>query len=81
MADEPDNLVLQHLRAIRAEIGTVRETQIEHGMKLNRLEESIAGVKRDIALHAEQPAHVEIRLDQIRGELGLIKRRLELTEV
>lgn len=80
MTDEPNNLVLEHLRAIRADLGVVRETQIEHGMKLNRLEESLAGVKRDIALHAEQLAHVEVRLDQVRGELSLIKRRLDLTD-
>ena len=80
MTDEPNNLVLEHLRAIRADLGAMRETQVEHGMKLNRLEESLAGVKRDIALHAEQLAHVEVRLDQVRGELGLIKRRLDLTD-
>lgn len=80
MTDEPINLVLDHLRALRADIGSLRETQIEHGVKLDRLEESLAGVKRDIALHAEHLAHGEVRLDQIRGELGLIKRRLNLTE-
>ncbi|MGD9885821.1 MAG: hypothetical protein AB7F22_20050 [Reyranella sp.] len=80
MTDDPINLVLEHLRALRADLGSVRETQMEHGMKLNRLEESLAGVKRDIALHAEHLAHIEVRLDQIRGRLGLIERRLELTE-
>jgi hypothetical protein len=80
MADEPINLVLEHLHALRADLGSMRETQMEHGMKLNRLEESLAGVKRDIALHAEHLAHIEVRLDQIRGRLGLIERRLELTE-
>ncbi len=80
MTDEPNNLVLEHLRAIRAELGIVRETQIEHGVNLNWLEGSLAGVKRDIALHAEQLAHVEVRLDQVRGELSLIKRRLDLTD-
>jgi hypothetical protein len=58
----------------------MRETQIAHGTKLNRLEESLAGVKRVIALQAEHLAHVEVRLDQIRGELGVIRRRLNLTE-
>jgi hypothetical protein len=37
MSDEPINLVLGHLRALRADIGTMRETQLEHGIKLNRL--------------------------------------------
>ncbi len=78
MTDEPINLVLEHLSALRADFADMRETQIEHGMKLNR--QSLAGVKRDIALHAEHLAHVEVRLVQIRGELGLIKRRLSLTE-
>jgi hypothetical protein len=80
MADEPINLVLEHLRALRDEFRTVRETQLEHGIKLNRLEESLAGVKREAALQAEQLAHVEVRLDQIRGDIGTIKRRLDLTE-
>jgi len=80
MTDEPINLVLEHLRALRADLDSMRETQIEHGMKLNRLEESLAGVKRHIAPHTERLAHVELRLDQIWSELGLIKRRLNLTE-
>lgn len=80
MVDEPIILVLEHLRALRADLGSMRETQMEHGMKLNRLEKSLAGVKRDIALHAEHLAHIEVRLDQVRGRLGLIERHLELTE-
>lgn len=80
MADEPINLVLAHLRALRADLASVRETQLEHGMKLNRLEESLANVKRHTALHAERLLHIEVRLDQIRGTLGLIERRLELPE-
>jgi hypothetical protein len=58
----------------------MRDTQIEHGVKLNRLEESLAGVKREVALQAEQLAHIEVRLDQMRGDIGMIKRRLDLTE-
>lgn len=80
MSDEPINLVLEHLRALRAHIGTMRESQLEHGIKLNRLEESLADVKRDIGLHAKQLAPVDVRLDRVRSEMGLIKRRLELSE-
>ena len=80
MTDEPINLVLEHLAALRADLGSMRETQIEHGMKLNRLEESLAGVKRGIALHAAHLARVEAHLDQIRGDIGLLERRLQLTE-
>jgi len=64
MSEEPFNLVLEHLRVLRSDIGAMRETQLEHGIKLNRLEESLAGVRRDIALHDEQ----------------LAQRRLELSE-
>ena len=80
MTDEPSNLVVDHLRPLRADFRIMRDTQIEHGVKLNRLEESLAGVKREVALQAEQLAHIEVRLDQMRGDIGMIKRRLDLTE-
>lgn len=80
MTDEPSNLVVDHLGALRADFRIMRDTQIEHGVKLNRLEESLAGVKREVALQAEQLAHIEVRLDQMRGDIGMIKRRLDLTE-
>jgi len=80
MAGETDNLMPVYLRRIDTRLDQLCETVSEHGLKLNRLEESLAGVKRDIALHAEQFAHVEVRLDRVIQRLDRIERRLDLTE-
>ena len=39
------DLVLKHLEVIRADLRVVRESQIEHGLKLDRLEELLANRK------------------------------------
>ena len=42
MNDESIDLVLKHLEVIRADLRVLRESQIEHGLKLDRLEELLA---------------------------------------
>jgi hypothetical protein len=42
MTDDTTNLVLEHLRAMRADIHEIKETLREHGHRLTRIEASIA---------------------------------------
>lgn len=78
MAD--DNLVLEHLRAIRQDIKAIRDTQDEHGYRLNRIEQAIAGMRRDQAGDAENVAHHSVRLDQLMSRIERIEHRLESSE-
>ncbi|MBF0335630.1 MAG: hypothetical protein HQL40_18635 [Alphaproteobacteria bacterium] len=78
MPDEPANLILEHLRAIRADMAEMREMQREHGHRLYRIETGLAGLRREQAADAEGVAHVEARLDRLREEVDRIKRRLDI---
>jgi hypothetical protein len=40
-----DNLILEHLRAVRSDLGDMRETLREHGHRLTRIESSVAGLR------------------------------------
>ena len=80
MSDDPTDLVLEPLRAIRSDLSDVRETLREHGHRVNRIELGLAGLRRDQALDAEQSAHVEARLDRLGERIGRIEERLDLKD-
>ena len=67
MSDNPDNLVLSLLRAIRTDIAEIKETLRETQMRLDTLELNYVSMR----------PHV----DRVAGDVELIKRRLELTDV
>jgi predicted nucleic acid-binding Zn-ribbon protein len=66
MADEPDNIVLQHLRAIREQLDTLNERQLEMMQRLGAVELAIA--------------NLSIRVDRIDARLDRVERRLGLIE-
>ena len=80
MAEEPMNLVLEHLRAIRAKLAEHDEHFIDVGARLTRIELSVAGFRREQANDAEGVAHLGLRVDRLRDEIDRIKRRLELID-
>ncbi len=69
MSDEPNNLVLEHLRIIRAKIDNVdnRMTSIEENM--------IAMNQRMTAIDGNLVA-INLRLDRVAVDIGQIKKRL-----
>ena len=64
MADDPQSLVLGHLRAIRADIGDMK-------LKMDEMAWAQSGILRILASHDE-------RLVRIEGDVDVIKKRLEL---
>jgi predicted trehalose synthase len=75
-----DNLVLEHLGAIRSDLASQRSLLGEHGVRLTEIAASVAGPRRDQAMDAETGAHLAARLDRLRDEIDMIKRRLDLRE-
>ena len=65
MSDNSDNLVLSLLRAIRTDIGEIKETLRETQMRLYALELNYVSMRP--------------QLDRVAGDVERIKRRLELT--
>jgi hypothetical protein len=65
MADEPQNLVLEHLRYIRGAVDGLREDVHEVKARLGLVEETCASLSR--------------RLDRLDDRIDRIERRLDLT--
>jgi hypothetical protein len=77
---EPDDLVLEHLRAIRSDLARQRDVLGEHTVRLNEIAVAVAGPRRDQALDAEAGAHLAARIDRLRDGVERIKRGLDLTD-
>ncbi len=78
MTDEPDSLVLQQLRAIRADTAAIRKTLSDHSHRLSALTGQVAQLRSagggDAALAAMNSGRVdtiEDRLARIEGQLGI----------
>lgn len=66
MSDDTDNLVLEHLRVLRSGQAELRENQHEIMRRLTTIEASYANLQNS--------------MDRVRGDVDLIKRRLELSD-
>jgi hypothetical protein len=65
MAEEPQNLVLEHLRYIRGAVDGLRDDMLEMKTRLGLVEETCASLSR--------------RLDRLDERVGRIERRLDIT--
>jgi cell division protein FtsB len=65
MAENTDNLVLEHLRAIRADVDPLREGQAEIALRLSSLEQQVAGLRRDFADLRADFVRLEQRVDRL----------------
>jgi predicted nuclease with TOPRIM domain len=74
MSDERADLILNMLRAIRAEQSAQREKLDEIISRLGRLEHEVAGLHGDYA-------GLSVRLDNLDRRVARIEQRLELIEV
>ena len=73
MADEPNNLVLEHLRHIRAVVDEMRAEMKQFTMRMSVADQHIAN------LHGSEVGQT-MEIDRIKERLQRIERRLELTE-
>ncbi|MGZ9089849.1 MAG: hypothetical protein ACXW3Q_14300 [Rhodoplanes sp.] len=67
MTTEPDNIVLQHLRAIRTQLDTLNDRVLELTQCVGNLEVQVASIS--------------VRIDRIDARLDRVERRLGLIEV
>jgi hypothetical protein len=66
MSDDPQNLVLDLLRAMRGDLGEIKTDLVERKQRVGLLEAQYASLSN--------------RIDRIAGDVGLIKLRLDLVE-
>jgi hypothetical protein len=65
MADTPDNLVLEHLGALRSDMLALR-----HDM--GELKTTAAGMLQVLAAHDNRLLRIEQKIERIEGRLGMI---------
>ena len=77
MNADVENLVLDHLRAIRSDIGELRR---EFRTELGDLRQRVSSMERHLANLQGDMALVHQRLDHLGERVERIERRLELTD-
>lgn len=78
MADQIDNIVLELLRAIRAEIAAVKEDTREIKSRLIVVESGIASLRRDGGDFATSIADQHLRYDRLLDRIDRIEKRLDI---
>ena len=78
MTENVENLILEHLRAIRNDVKEFREETKEEfaamKQRINSIERSNAGLHEDTAA-------IQTRLDRLDGRIARVEKRLELSSV
>lgn len=78
MSDNVENIVLEQLRAIRADIASVKEDTREIKSRLIIVESGIASLRRDGGDFATSIADQHLRYDRLNDRIERIEKRLEL---
>ncbi len=78
MIENMENLVLEHLRHIRAQVDGLRDDVKDLKYRMASLEQGMALVKREVQLGDETDARQQLALDRIVERIERIERRLEL---
>ncbi|MCR6643411.1 MAG: hypothetical protein NVV62_02175 [Terricaulis sp.] len=73
MAKEPDNLVLEHLKAIRKDTADLKEGQ-------DRVELRLASIEGHIAAFQLSETRQNSELDKLRQRIERLEKRLELAD-
>ena len=72
MTENIENLILEHLRALRGDVAQVKDRLSTVELRLSSLESQVASLHGDFAIVHARIDRVEHRLDRIETRLGLI---------
>lgn len=78
VSDQPDNLVLELLRAIRGDIAGLRDDMADMRRRLTTLEIQVTNLASTEGSHY---ANTALRLDRLGDDVDRIKRRLDIVPV
>ncbi|MBI5658704.1 MAG: hypothetical protein HZC43_03950 [Nitrosomonadales bacterium] len=74
--DEIDNIIIEHLKALRNEMKDFRQETRE---ELQTIKMRLNSVKRGLAGTHDDSVILQTRLDRVDGRIDRIEKRLELT--
>ena len=78
MADNVENLMLEHLKRSQVTLDDVARDIRELKTRQSETYAAVIGLRRDQANDAEVSAHLQVQLDGVRDRIGRIERRLDL---
>jgi len=81
VTEQTENLVLEHLRALRAGQDRIEDELKEVKYRLTSLEGGLAGLRRDGAGTQDDVYRQQASIDKLKERLDRIERRLELGAV
>ena len=74
-----DNLVIEHLKAIRTEIAAVKSDTADTRQRLVSVETSVIDMQRNVVHVFEDLAHQQLTMDKLLDRVQRIEKRLELS--
>jgi uncharacterized coiled-coil protein SlyX len=80
MTDDVENLILEHLRAIRGDITALRDDSREVKSRLTSLETAVAGMRRELADLYTDVVGQHSRYDRLLERIERLEKRLELSQ-
>ena len=80
MTDDTANIILEHLRALRADLSVIKDDIREIKSRLTSLEAAVAGMRRDSANLFGDVVESHVRHDRLVERIERIERRLDLRD-
>ena len=80
MAENVENLVLEHMKRFQAPLDRIERRLDELTTRQTETHSAVLGVRRDQVNDAEVSAHPQTQLDAVRARLDRIESRLELSK-
>ena len=80
MTDNVENLVLEHLRALRSGQDRIESELRDLKERVSAVETGLNGVRRDLVALAEADARLQVTIDRLGDRVDRIEKRLELRE-
>ncbi len=78
MSENIENIVIEHLRAMRGELASIKEDTREIKARVTSVEEKIASLMRESAGQYGDIIQTQVRYDKLVERLERIERRLEI---
>jgi hypothetical protein len=74
-----DNLIIEHLRAMRTEIAAVKSDTADTRQRLISVETSVVDMRRNVVHVFEDIAHQQLTMDKLLDRVQRIEKRLSLS--
>ena len=80
MAENVENLMLEHLKRFQATLDEIRRDVRELKIRQSETHGAVIGLRRDQANDAAITAHLQVQMDGFNNRLERVERRLELND-